>query len=257
MYLKAIVCDVLMREVCHYAALSDHVIELTLLPQGLHREPDLLRKTVQEEIDKTEARHGQIEESNQVLRKIEYDAILLGYCLCSNGIVGLSSRKVPLITPRGHDCITLLLGSREHYQEYFNAHRGVYWYSAGWIERTMAPGRERYEQVYQSYVERYGQENADYLMDMEQKWFKEYSWATYIDWGLPKSDQYRRFTQEAAAFLGWNYDEIQGDPRLIRDLLNGNWDEEDFLRTEPGEVVSPSYDDYIICSQCPRASSGL
>ena len=94
MYLKAIVCDVLFREVCQYAALSDHVVELTFLPQGLHREPDLLRKTVQEEIDKTEDRHGQIEESNQVLRKIEYDAILLGYCLCSNGIVGLSSRKV-------------------------------------------------------------------------------------------------------------------------------------------------------------------
>ena len=84
----------------------------------------MLRKRVQEEIDKTEARHGQIEESNQVLRRIEYDAILLGYCLCSNGIVGLSSRKVPLIIPRGHDCITLLLGSREKYQEYFNTHRG-------------------------------------------------------------------------------------------------------------------------------------
>jgi hypothetical protein len=257
MYLKAIVCDVLMREVCQYAALSDHVIELTFLPQGLHREPDLLRKRVQEEIDKTEARHGQIEESNQVLRRIEYDAILLGYCLCSNGIVGLSSRKVPLIIPRGHDCITLLLGSREKYQEYFNTHRGVYWYSAGWIERTIPPGKERYEQVYQGYVERYGQDNADYLMEMEQNWFKEYSWATYIDWELPKSDEYRRLTQEAAAFLGWNYDELKGDLRLIRDLLNGKWDDEDFLKVAPGEIVSPSYDDYIICSQCHRASSGL
>ena len=30
--------------------------------------------------------------------------------------------------------------------------------------------------------------------------------------GLPKSDEYRRFTQEAAMLLGWNYDELKGDP---------------------------------------------
>ncbi|MGI6037304.1 MAG: DUF1638 domain-containing protein [Limnochordia bacterium] len=247
MRLKLIACEVLFREFSHYAALAEHPIDVDFLPQGLHQEPERLRRTVQEAIDKTEARHGTREGDFHLPRRIEYDGIILGYGLCSNGIIGLTSRKIPLIIPRGHDCITLLLGSKERYQEYFNSHRGVYWYSAGWIERTIPPGRERYEHLFQNYVEKYGEDNAAYLMEMEQNWFKEYAWATYIDWGFPQSDSYRRVTQEAAQFLGWNYDELPGDPSLIAKLVNGQWDADLFLRVEPGQTVSPSYDDLIIC----------
>ena len=89
-------------------------------------------------------------------------------------------------------------------------------------------------------------------MEMEQNWFKEYSWATYIDWELPKSDEYRRLTQEAAAFLGWNYDELKGDPRLIRDLLNGKWDDEDFLKVAP--PARSSAPPTMITSSVPSAT---
>ena len=65
----------------------------------------------------------------------KYDAILIGYALCSNGVVGLTSRRIPLVIPRGHDCITLLLGSKELYRDYFDSHRGIYWYSSG-LDRT-------------------------------------------------------------------------------------------------------------------------
>jgi hypothetical protein len=83
-------------------------------------------------------------------------------------VVGLTSRRLPLVIPRGHDCVTLLIGSKERYREYFDTHRGIYWYSSGWIERTLQPGRERYELTRRHYMETYGEDNAEFLMEMEQ-----------------------------------------------------------------------------------------
>ena len=45
--------------------------------------------------------------------KAGYEAILFGYALCGNGLLGLTAFTVPLVIPRAHDCITLLLGSRQ------------------------------------------------------------------------------------------------------------------------------------------------
>ena len=134
-------------------------------------------------------------------------------------------------------CITFLLGSKERYQHYFDTHRGVYWYSAGWIENNQQPGRERYEQTLRDYVEKYGQDNAEYLMQMEQGWIHEYQWATYVDWGFPGSEENKRFTRRCAEFLGWDYDELEGDPSLVQRLVDGQWDEESFLLLEPGQKV--------------------
>lgn len=234
MKLKVIACKVLFREICLYAAQSRHVVDLAFLPQGLHNEPDDLRTRVQEQI-----RAAEEEDS--------YDAILLGYALCSNGVVGLKAKRTPLVIPRGHDCITILLGSKEWYRSYFDSHRGIYWYSAGWIERNRQPSQERYEEMLARYREKYGEENAQYLMEMEQGWYKEYAWATYIDWGFPESERYRQYTKECAQYLGWNYDEVVGDQHLVRDMLNGNWDKDSvFLVVPPGHQVSATYDGGII-----------
>ena len=79
-----IACRVLWRELNYYAAQSPHDFEFVYLKQGLHDTPELLRKSVQEEIDRAGDR---------------FDAILLGYGLCSNGIVGLRSEAAPLVVP--------------------------------------------------------------------------------------------------------------------------------------------------------------
>ncbi|MHC4719328.1 MAG: DUF1638 domain-containing protein [Planctomycetota bacterium] len=199
-----IVCKVMQREAYFCAARSRNIIDVVLMQQGLHNEPEKLRCQVQKALDRTADVQGR-----------EYDASLLGYGLCSNGIVGLSA-KIPVVVPRGHDCITLLLGSREKYQEYFDSHRGVYWFSPGWIETDTQPGKERYEHTLKQYIEKYGQDNAEYLMQVEQNWIKEYNWATYIDWGLTNAQGEKEYTRSCAEFLGWNYDEIRGDPSLIQ-----------------------------------------
>lgn len=216
----------MQREAYFCAARSRNIIDVVLMQQGLHNEPEKLRCQVQKALDRTADVQGR-----------EYDASLLGYGLCSNGIVGLSA-KIPVVVPRGHDCITLLLGSREKYQEYFDSHRGVYWFSPGWIETDTQPGKERYEHTLKQYIEKYGQDNAEYLMQVEQNWIKEYNWATYIDWGLTNAQGEKEYTRSCAEFLGWNYDEIRGDPSLIQRLLDGEWTESDFLIVKPGQKIT-------------------
>ncbi len=221
-----IVCQVMQREAYYCAARTRNVVDIVLMPQGLHQTPDKLREAVQQALDKTEDGAGR-----------QYDATLLGYGLCSNGIVGLAS-KIPLVVVRGHDCMTLLLGSKKRYKDYFDAHRGTYWYSPGWIEHGNQPGKERYERTLAEYQAKYGADNAKYLMEMEQGWMKEYNWATYIDWGLGPAKDYKRITRDAAEFLGWKYDEITGDPGLMQRLLDGDWNQEDFLVVTPGAKIA-------------------
>jgi len=215
----------MQREAYFCAARSKNVVDILLMEQGLHDEPEKLRSEVQKALDNTCDIQGR-----------PYDASLLGYGLCSNGIVGLSA-KIPVIAPRGHDCITLLLGSKDRYQEYFDSHHGVYWYSPGWIESGKQPSEERYEKMLKEYKEKYGDDNAQYLMEVEQKWIKEYNWAAYIDWGLADSDEYKNYTKRCAEFLHWNYDELKGSPVLMQKLVDGGWDDGEFLVIKPGQKI--------------------
>jgi hypothetical protein len=216
----------MQREVYFCAARSKNIVDIVLMEQGLHDQPDKLRTQVQKALDNTCDIQGR-----------PYDSSLLGYGLCSNGIAGLSA-KIPIVVPRGHDCITLLLGSKDKYKEYFDSHRGVYWYSPGWIESGKQPSQERYEKLLKEYKEKYGEDNAQYLMEVEQKWIKEYNWATYIDWGLANSDRYKEYTKRCAEFLGWNYDQLEGDPALMQRLVDGQWNESEFLVVKPGQKIA-------------------
>ena len=228
MRLKFIVCKAIQREAYYCASQSVNIVDVVIMPQGLHNEPDKLRSNVETEANRIVDIQGR-----------PYDAVLLGYGLCSNGIVGITATEIPIVVARAHDCITLLLGSKELYQSYFDSHRGIYWYSVGWIENSLQPGKERYEKTLQSYKEKYGEDNAEYLMQMEQNWFKEYSWATFIDWGLLDSEKYRQYTKECAHYLKWNYDELKGDKSLLQKLVDGKWDDNLFLAIKAGQKISP------------------
>lgn len=225
MRLQFIVCKVMQREAYFCAARSKNVVDVRLMEQGLHDEPDRLRSEVQKALEATTDIQGR-----------PFDATLLGYGLCSNGIVGLSA-EIPIVVPRGHDCITLLLGSKEKYKEYFDSHRGVYWYSPGWIESGKQPSKKRYENLLKEYKQKYGDDNAQYLMEVEQTWMKEYNWATYIDWGLVDSESFKQYTRTCADFLGWNYDELNGDPSLMQRMVDGQWSDDEFLVVKPGKKI--------------------
>lgn len=230
MKLHVITCQALQRECYHAAAHSPHIVTLTVMPFGLHNTPDDLRAHLQSEIDR--ASGGQ------------YDAILLGYGLCSRGTAELTARDTPVVIPRAHDCITMFLGSRQAYDQEFGAHPGTYYYSPGWIELkegAMEQGSsivvqdKLAEARYQEYVEKYGEDNAQFLIEQENQWYTHYNRAAFIDMGMGDIDYYRTFTQQIAESKGWEYAEIKGNARLVDLLMCANWPESEFLIVKPGQ----------------------
>ncbi|MFH0939677.1 MAG: DUF1638 domain-containing protein [Planctomycetota bacterium] len=247
-----IACHVLWREFCYYAALSENVFTFHFLKNGLHNEPNKLRAAVQAAIGAAEPT-GQ--DTRQIplsvlephnIREDRADAILLGYGLCSNGLHGITARSLPLVAPRAHDCITLLLGSKERYREYFDGHPGTYWYSPGWIDTGCMPGSARFQQLREKFIEKYGEDNADYLMEIEMGWIKKYTRATYVDLGFGKSETYLQYTRQCATQCGWQCDTQNGDPRLFNKLLSGDWNDADFLVVPPGQTIMPSDDETVL-----------
>jgi len=246
MRLKAIICEVLAREAYYCAARSPHVTDIELMDKGLHSIPADLRAELQKRLADIEP--------------TRYQAAILGYGLCGTALAGLKACHVPLIVPRAHDCITLYLGSRERYQAYFVAHPGTYYYTADYMERrdsksSVALGSASDADVrseYERYVEKYGKDNADYLMEVMGAWAKHYSRATYIDIEGPQLPDYRHLVKAEAARRGWTYEEIWGYISLLLDLFLGNWDEDRFLHVEPGEMIVQVYDDRVISAElCP------
>jgi len=208
--------------------------EVHWIDQGLHDEPDELRRTVQGVLDGLQERD-------------EIDAVCLAFGVCSRGTLGLTSRRLPVVLPRAHDCITLLLGDRHRYDQYTRAHPGTYWYSPGWIECTTMPGKQRYDKLRAQYVERYGEDNADFLMESEQHWFGTYNRATYVSLTVNGDDaRGRQYTRDCADWLGWGYDEQDGNATLMRDLLGGRWDDERFLTIPPGGEATLSADADVV-----------
>jgi hypothetical protein len=237
---KLIACEIMFRELSYCAALSRNIIDITFMPKGLHdmgeRKMTQLLQAALDEVDAS-----------------RYDAILLGYGLCNNGIRGLHA-ALPLVVPRAHDCITLLLGSKEQYAAYFQAHPGTYYKSPGWIERSQAingnpdtvMNQLGIDRTYEEYAAKFGEENARYLMEMFGDWVKNYSRLAYIDTAVVDPDTFRQQTRAEAEERAWEYDELQGDTGLLRRLLGGPWDPQDFLVVPVSQTIRPSHDDSII-----------
>ncbi|RPH74468.1 DUF1638 domain-containing protein, partial [bacterium] len=126
MRLKCIGCDALARLIYLCAAHSPHLVDISMLKLGLHRNPTDLQVRLQQEIDASTG--------------TGYDAVVMAYGLCGRATAGITARDVPVVIPRAHDCITLFLGSRARYEEQHQKQPGTYWYSPDYIERGSQDG---------------------------------------------------------------------------------------------------------------------
>lgn len=240
MRIKILCCEVFFREICLLAAGSPHTCDLEFLPKGLHDlGADKMRSRLQEYIDRMEGKH--------------YDAIVLVYGLCNNGVAGLVARSTRIVIPRAHDCISLFLGSREKYRERFNAHPGTYYRTTGWLEHADSEGAGDVSVSKQlglfmqreELVRKYGEENADYIMETMGNGMANYDRLAFISMGLDCEDKFKRIAAEEAVQQNLVFEEIPGSMDLLRKLIIGEWDK-DFLVIEPGQVLWPSHDDNVV-----------
>src|SRR4030043_2019193 len=98
---------------------------------GLHIEPEKLRHALQEAIDASSS---------------EADTIILGYGLCSKGVLGIRATDCTLVVPRVDDCIAIFLGSCSAYRQQSRSEPGTYYLTKGWIEVGDTPFAE-YERM--------------------------------------------------------------------------------------------------------------
>jgi hypothetical protein len=245
--LLAIGCEVFCREAAAAIAQSPFIVDIDYMPKSLHDiGEELMSSRLQDTIDRSLASRP---------RETWPDAIVLLYGLCNNGIRGLHA-PVPIVIPRAHDCITLLLGSRTRYDKYFQANPGTFYRSPGWLERDSDPdanpasvtSRLGITHDYAKLVEKYGEDNAAYLMATMGDWLKNYHRLCLINTGVGPYELYRKLCEEQIKENHWDYEEIEGDTVLIAKLLNGDWDEQDFLVLRPGQKVAASNDPDIICA---------
>lgn len=240
MRLKLISCEILYREMCAAVARSPHQIDVEFLTKGLH---DIggagMRERLQAAVDRVDPG--------------TYEAILLGYVLCGNGVAGLTARSLPLVLARGHDCITLFLGSRRRYEEYFQNNPGVYFKTTGWIERGKNLDQLGYSSrktgiglSYEELAAKYGEDNAQYLWEQLGGYTRNYRKLTYIEMGIEPDDRFERLTREEASCRGMEFEKLRGDMSLIERLVNGQWDSDDFLIVPPGYRIVARYDEAVV-----------
>jgi len=213
-HLKRVIlaCSVMEQEIRQF---QNGKAEFKFFDYGLHWTPENMAKALQKEID-------------QVTEEA-YDGIVLGYGLCSNGIVGIRARRHRVIVPRIHDCISLFLGSPESYRDQAVRHPGTYYLTPGWIEKGETPLSK-----FESYARSYGEETARWVLHEEMK---NYTRILLINTGVSHMEPYRNVARRNAEFLNVSFEELEGQSDLFRRLVCGPWDE-NFLVVERGGSIS-------------------
>ena len=235
MRLAIIGCMVLNRELNKLSSESENIVRIWWMRQGLHDTPDILRAELQKCINS-------IEEENEKLKPaLRFEAIALGYGLCSNGVIGLRSGSLPVIIPRCDDCVSLFLGSAERYRKLFHKMPGVYWYNRGWIEQAFTPSKENYRLQREEYAEEYGEENADYLMECTNNWMTNYQYCGYITCPMGECPAHEAYARQAAEDFGWKFEKVEGSMEFLQALVNGPWDDSSFLICPPHSRVEADY----------------
>ena len=281
--LKFIGCEVIHREACYLAASAPHQVDLQFLRKGLHDlEAADMRSQVQAAIDAVDPQAG-------------YDATILGYARCNDGLVGIQAGSLPVVIPRAHSCITFFFGSAGAYLEYFDEHPGTYYMTTGWAERGGQAGGafQHFQQAqqaqsagldsrqansdcgqsqagggnnpnlpprqgvlaklgladsYEQMVEKYGRDNADFIMESLGDWTKNYNKILYLRMfpeEICDESPYIAQARDQACRHNWQFEIRQGKWDILRKLFLGRWDD-DFVILQPGQKLSARNDDRIL-----------
>lgn len=227
-----IACRVFEEEIALHGGDAPHIAEIRFLEVGLHDHPDNLRRTIQAEIDRFNERE-------------DIEAVVLAYALCGRGTAGLRAGRHRLVIPRGHDCITVFMGSKEKFACQQAACPDSYYYTPGWMKANRTPGAARLESLRAELSEKFEPDDVEFLLETEKANWAQHGKAVYLDLGTSGAEEKAADAKTAAESLGWKYERIPGDPSLLKDLLSGRWDPDRFQIIEPGASLDHSPDERI------------
>jgi hypothetical protein len=229
------------KEIALHGGDGTDIVETKWFEMGLHDRPDVLRSTLQEEIDAIDGRD-------------DFDVIALAYGLCGCGTAGLTARRHRIVIPRGHDCITVFMGGKERFAEHQKACPGCYYYTPGWNQNRRVPGPDKLEATKTELLEKFDEDDVEYLLETEREAWAMHDTVSYLDLGTDDAEDEAAYAKRCAQWLGWKFERLKGDPSQLRDLLRGSWDESRFQIIDPGERLAHSTDEQVMKTE-PRTGT--
>ncbi|MDR1546586.1 MAG: DUF1638 domain-containing protein [Deltaproteobacteria bacterium] len=211
--LGVVACDVVRAEL--ERVVGDRDVPMRFLEYSLHSTPADMR--------------GRIVEALAALRSDGAERAALGYGLCSNGVVGVESDG-PLVMPRCHDCIAMLLGSPRQYFEMFRRHPGTYFLTEGWVRNYGDP----LSSVERKYVPRMGEKKALRGMSLELANYKAFC---FVDNGVGDRASVKARTLENCRVFKKEYMEVAASLDYFRALIDGPHGRDDFVELPTGDKI--------------------
>lgn len=247
--LLLIACRVFERELEVLARSAKTELEIHYLEIALHEKPGAhLRAALQAEIN--------------LVPEDDYSAVGLGYGLCNQGLVGLQAHRLPVIIPRAHDCLGILLGSTRRYLAEMEKEPGTYFQSCGWLEhlpadRTLQPlaAGMGLSPIQEELVARYGEEDAQFLLEEYARFTRHYRRLAFIATPVAGAEERERKAAEIAKQQGWAFERLPGDLGWLRRLVDGEWTADEFLVLPPHQRAALSHDGGLFAASCPPASA--
>lgn len=207
-----IVCKSILPEVTGVLEKLQCSYPMMVMDAALHDRPEELKKKLQETLD-------QLENVDRVLLTIGY---------CGGSVKGLKAGDFEMILPRVDDCITMFLGSKEKRKAVKNEER-TFFLLKGWLDSERNILAE-----YQRIVEKYGEDNADMVMEMMYQHYLKFD---LVDTGLFEIEPQLEKMEQIAQLLDKEYEVLQGTDSMMERLISGPYDEEHFVLVKPfGEV---------------------
>lgn len=178
--------------------------EIDYLEIESHNYPHKLSRMIQKKIDESQ----------------NYAKILLIYGLCGNAILDIKARNVPVYVVKVHDCLSVLLGSKERFMTLFQDRL-----SAGWSCYSLET------KPFLSF-DQYDEEEQEYLKSILN----------------PPKDIYISFQMKDEETYEKNYKEvIQGDLSFLKDILDMN----------SQELLEVNKDEYIVYDENEILKKGV
>ena len=230
---------------------KDNPVTIHYLDTDLHRTPSRIPQALQTKIDEIDAEH----ENNRHIRPPDTtkhetpktvnsedfhikgrqehapQKIILGYGLCSNGIVGVKSRQHTLVIPRVHDCLDLFLGFVGKGVSRGNGSTRDYYLTPG----TLLNQKDPYSIMTLEYTPKMGEKMAQWGMKEELKHYTRFILIT-----TPRSDmdEIRHKALQNTEFFGMELIEKYSNMTFLSQILYGPHNSKNFLRLPPGDVIA-------------------